>query len=71
MYKKQRTTVWTNGQAVSSVIGETSREELETDILETRESYAGFASTLSIEETATTLVIVKESGVTHVYNWTL
>lgn len=70
-YKKTSVTVWTDGRFARTELGEVDRADLELNMLHERESHANFPSTLSIEETATTLVVVKEYGTVHVYNWSL
>lgn len=71
MYYKKRVTVWPNGQVVTSEsLGRLpDQDAVAVDMTAERESHGGFASTLSIEETATTLVVVKDTGATHIYNW--
>ena len=68
--KKTRVTVWSDGRFASAELGEVEPDAVELDILNERESHAGFASTLSIEEIGNTLVVTKETGTVHVYNWT-
>lgn len=70
-YKKNQITIWTDGRIDRTGRGLVDRDLLEQDMTHTRERYANRPEVLSIEETATTIVVVKESGVVHVYVWTL
>ena len=69
-FKKTRISVWPDGHFTRVELGPfDTREDAEQDMTLTRENHGGRASTLSIEETASTLVVVKEDGVVFVYNW--
>jgi hypothetical protein len=70
MFKKSKITIWTDGRFARTELGELeSVEDVQSDMTHDRQSHAMYPSTLAIEETATTLVVVKESGTVHVYNW--
>lgn len=67
---KQQTTVWSDGRVQTIEHGTVITDDVDTDMGDVRAAHAALPSTVSVEEIGTTLVVTKETGTVHVYNWT-
>lgn len=71
MYRKVRTTIYPDGRK-ATVINQGTAENVVSDMTATREDFTAFRDRmgiLTIAETTTTLVVVRDNGTVHVINW--